>query len=64
MKKYQYGLKLWSDNEKYISQAEKLYAKKIYDYIELYIVPGTYDRYIKILCTDLIWLKKINTKKI
>ncbi len=48
MKKYQYGLKLWSDNEKYISQAEKLYERKIYDYIELYIVPGTYDRYVKI----------------
>jgi len=44
---FKLGLKLWSDNEKYISEAKKLYEKKMYDYIELYIVPGTYDRYIK-----------------
>jgi len=48
MKKYKYGLKLWSNNKNYINQAERLYKKKIYDYIELYIVPDTYDRYIKI----------------
>lgn len=43
-----YGLKLWSNNEKYISEAEKLYKEKMYDYIELYTIPGTYDKYIKI----------------
>jgi deoxyribonuclease IV len=48
MKKHKYGLKLWSDNKNYINQAERLYKKKIYDYIELYIVPDTYDKYIKI----------------
>ena len=42
-----YGLKLWSNNEKYVPQAEKLYNEKAYDYIELYIVPGTYDKYIE-----------------
>jgi len=48
MEKYKYGLKLWSNNKNYINQAERLYKKKIYDYIELYIVPDTYDRYVKI----------------
>ncbi len=42
-----YGLKLWSNNEKYVTQAKKLYEEKAYDYIELYIVPATYDKYIK-----------------
>ena len=44
----QYGLKLWSNNEQYVSQSERLYEEKIYDYIELYIVPNTYSKYIKI----------------
>ena len=43
-----YGLKLWSDNEQYVKYAKDLYSDKVYDYIELYVVPGTYDRYIKI----------------
>jgi len=42
-----YGLKLWSNNERYMEQAEKLYNEKAHDYIELYIVPGTYDKYIE-----------------
>ncbi|MBU0477142.1 sugar phosphate isomerase/epimerase [bacterium] len=42
-----YGLKLWSNNERYITQAEKLYNEKAYDYVELYIVPGTYDKHIE-----------------
>jgi sugar phosphate isomerase/epimerase len=44
----QYGLKLWSNNEKYVKEAAQLYAEGVYDYIELYIVPETYQRYIKI----------------
>jgi sugar phosphate isomerase/epimerase len=43
-----FGLKLWSDNEKYLPDAESMYANGIYDYIELYIVPQTYERYIKL----------------
>ncbi len=43
-----YGLKLWSDNEKYLGEATQLYAAGVYDYIELYIVPQTYQRYIKL----------------
>jgi len=41
------GLKLWSNNEKYVPHAKRLYRKKIYDYIELYIVPNTYEKHIK-----------------
>ena len=36
------GLKLWSTNtDCYLSEAQRLYELKAYDYIELYIVPGT-----------------------
>lgn len=36
------GLKLWSNNtDYYFDEAEKLYEQGIYDYIELYVVPGT-----------------------
>lgn len=42
-----YGLKLWSTNEGYIPQAKRLYEQRVYDYIELYVLPGSYDRYIK-----------------
>lgn len=45
--KIKYGLKLWSDNQHYISEAENLYKEGVYDYIELYIVPGTYDAHVK-----------------
>jgi endonuclease IV len=41
------GLKLWSNNENYAPYAEKLYRKKIYDYIELYILPDTHEKYVK-----------------
>ena len=39
------GLKLWSTNANYISSAESLYAKGMYDLIELYVVPGTFKQY-------------------
>ena len=48
MGKYKYGLKLWSNNNNYINEAKKLHQRKVYDYIELYIVPGSYDKYVKI----------------
>lgn len=46
-KTIKYGLKLWSDNQHYISEAEKLYRAGLYDYIELYIVPGTYEPHVE-----------------
>ena len=38
------GLKLWSINtDYYLKEAIRLYAKGVYDYIELYVVPNTED---------------------
>ena len=38
----QYGLKLWSVNARnYLRSAAALYEQNVFDYIELYIVPGT-----------------------
>ena len=36
-----FGLKLWSTNDFYIKPALSLFEKGVYDYIELYIVPGS-----------------------
>ncbi len=38
---FKIGLKLWSTNLNYIPLAEKLYACGIFDYVELFTVPGT-----------------------
>lgn len=38
-----FGLKLWSNNLTYFDEAASLYNDKVYDFIELYIVPSTYD---------------------
>lgn len=35
------GLKLWSVNDNYIESAVSLYAQGIYDFIELFVVPGS-----------------------
>jgi len=35
------GLKLWSTNLNYISAARDLFARKVFDYIELFTVPGS-----------------------
>lgn len=37
------GLKLFSINENYIREAIKLYEQQLYQYIELYVVPGSYE---------------------
>ena len=42
------GLKLWSINENYIKEAVRLYEKGIYRYIELTVVPGSYDKFINL----------------
>jgi len=43
-----FGLKLWSNNKIYFNEAEKLYKSGIYQYLELYVVPGSYESYIKL----------------
>ncbi|HRR40868.1 MAG TPA: TIM barrel protein, partial [Syntrophales bacterium] len=35
------GLKIWSTNLFYVEPARELYRRKIFDYIELYAVPGS-----------------------
>lgn len=45
---FKLGLKLWSINENYIKEAIRLYEEGIYSYIELYIVPGSFDNYINL----------------
>lgn len=42
---YKFGLKLWSVNKNYIDIAKKLYDENIYDYIELYAIPLSFDEY-------------------
>ncbi len=40
-----FGLKLYSINRNYIEPAVKLYESEVYHYIELYIVPGSFDEF-------------------
>lgn len=42
------GLKLWSTNDNYIDAARSLYERGLYDYIELYTVPGSYGTHANI----------------
>lgn len=42
------GLKLWNVNtDNYLNEAQKLYQDGIYDYIELYILPGNFDKIVQ-----------------
>ncbi len=43
---YKFGLKLWSVNENYIKEAVRLYEEGVYHYIELYVKPNSYEKYI------------------
>ncbi|MCG8572121.1 MAG: sugar phosphate isomerase/epimerase [Spirochaetes bacterium] len=45
---YQIGLKLWSTNKNYISEAIRLYNSQKINYIELFSVPGSFQNYITI----------------
>jgi len=39
------GLKLWSTNTgAYLREAKRLYAEGVFDYLELFVVPGTLDK--------------------
>lgn len=42
------GLKLWSINKNYVNEAKSLFEKGYCKYIELYVVPGSYNEYIKL----------------
>lgn len=46
------GLKLWSTNEGYLNAARRLWEQRLYDYIELFVVPGTVDSHLP-LWTEL-----------
>ncbi len=35
------GLKIWSTNDFYIEPIKKLYKSKVFDYLELFVVPGS-----------------------
>ena len=39
------GLKLWSINHEYLDEALELYKEGVYQYIELYVVPGSLNTY-------------------
>lgn len=41
---YKFGLKLWSTNTNYIEEAKRLFIKGIFQYIELYIIPNSFDK--------------------
>lgn len=41
---YRIGLKLWSVNtDFYLREAKRLYAERVFDYLEIYFVPGSLD---------------------
>jgi deoxyribonuclease IV len=42
------GLKLWSTNENYIPEVKRLFKKGVFNYIELYTLPKTYQKYIQL----------------
>jgi deoxyribonuclease IV len=39
---HKFGLKLWSNNRIYLNEAKRLFNGGIYQYVEIYIVPGSY----------------------
>ena len=50
---HSYGLKLWSINNNYIDSAIELFNHDLFDYIELYAVPESFD-------TSSSWWKNLN----
>ena len=42
----QIGLKLWSTNDAYIEPALKLYQQGLFDYVELFAVPGSIGKFL------------------
>jgi deoxyribonuclease IV len=44
---FKIGLKLWTTNLHYIQAAQDLFARKVFDYIELFTVPGSLDTILR-----------------
>lgn len=42
------GLKLWSTNDNYIDEAIRLFKLGVYSYVELYCVPNSYEKNIRL----------------
>jgi deoxyribonuclease-4 len=45
---HQFGLKLWSTNKMYYDEALRLFSRGVFNYVELYVVPDSYEEYINI----------------
>ena len=45
---YEIGLKLFSINENYVNEAIKLFEQGFYQYIELYVVPDSFENCINL----------------
>ncbi len=45
---FKFGLKLWSINDNYLDAVRILDNKGLFDYIELYVIPGSFERYSEI----------------
>jgi len=43
---YKIGLKLWSINKNYIEEAKRLYSENVFNYIELFAVPDSYNDFV------------------
>ncbi|PIS28918.1 AP endonuclease [Candidatus Saganbacteria bacterium CG08_land_8_20_14_0_20_45_16] len=43
---FKFGLKLWSINDNYVKDALRLFNEGVYQYIELYVKPGSYEKFI------------------
>jgi deoxyribonuclease-4 len=46
MHNFHFGLKLWSPNTELINEIRRVYDQGLFEYIELYVVPGTFDKTI------------------
>lgn len=41
--KIKFGIKLWSTNHQWFAEAKERFVKQEFDFLELYVVPGTFD---------------------
>ncbi len=44
---FKLGLKLWSTNVEFLSQLSSMYTRASFDYVELYLVPGTSQKIVE-----------------
>ena len=42
---YKLGLKIWSHNVNYAEEIKRLWENKCFDYVEVFVKPGTYDEF-------------------